>query len=109
MRETHTYRMGKCVNILFFFWNDSNMHVSLHVMYTILHKDFIKVPRKTTLISITCSQTVLLLQSVTAFTNAHIYLCRRFVLECVHFLADMIVTGLHRITHAETKLTTNHN
>jgi len=72
--EKQTNRMGKCVNITFLFWNDSNMHVSLHVMYTILHTDFKKVPRKTTLISITCSQTLLLLQPVTAFTNARLFM-----------------------------------
>lgn len=79
--EKQTNRMGKRVNTLFLFWNDSNTHVSLHVTYTILHADLKNVPRKTTLIPITCSQTVLLLQPVTAFTNTHIYLCRRFVLE----------------------------
>jgi len=79
--EKQTNRMDKRVNTFFLFWNDSDMHVSLHVMYTILHADLKNVPRKTTLISITCSQTVLFLQPVTAFTNAHIYLRRRFVLE----------------------------
>jgi hypothetical protein len=72
--EKQTNRMDKHVNTFFLFWNDSDMHVSLHVMYTILHADLKNVPHKTTLISITCSQTVLLLQPVTAFTNAHIYL-----------------------------------
>jgi len=83
-----TNRIGKHVNTLFLFWNDSNMHVSLHVMYTIFHADLKNIPRKTILIYIICGHTVLLLQPVTAFTNAHIYLFMQKVRVGVNALSS---------------------